>query len=140
MESKLEILINEFNKKEDILLIYLFGSYSKETQNKLSDIDFAILLHQNAKDFYFNKQMEYLGLLIDIFRRDDIDLVILNSAPLLLQFKVVKSGKLIYAKNELTRIRFEENVIRNYLDMKSLYDYYNKYLIRRIDEGKFGVR
>lgn len=140
MEDKLKILINEFSKKTDILLVYLFGSYSKKTHNKLSDIDFAILLHENVKDFYFKKQMEYLGLLIDIFKRDDIDLVILNKASFLLQFKIIKSGTLIYSKNEQTRIRFEEKVIRNYLDIKPLYDYYNKYLIRRIDEGKFGVR
>ncbi|MHA1300337.1 MAG: type VII toxin-antitoxin system MntA family adenylyltransferase antitoxin [Candidatus Helarchaeota archaeon] len=140
MDNQLKMSRNILEKDKDVLLGYIFGSYAKNTQNKLSDIDFAIFLKKNKKDYLINKRMEYIGKLIEIFKINEVDLVILNNAPIFLQYVIIKTGNLIFSRDEKTRVKYETRVIRDYLDIKPLFDYYNKYLIKRIDEGTFGVR
>ncbi len=130
----------QLKKDKGVMLGYLFGSYAKNTQNILSDLDFALLLEEENEDLKNNKKMEHLGKLIEIFKKNEVDLVILNDAPIFFQFVIIKEGKLIFSRDEKTRINYETSVIRNYLDIKPLHDYYNKYLLKRIDEGTFGVR
>ncbi|NVM05240.1 MAG: nucleotidyltransferase domain-containing protein [Candidatus Helarchaeota archaeon] len=140
MYNQLELIRNILEKDKDVLLGYLFGSYAKNTQNILSDIDFAILLKENENNFLINKKMEYIGKLIEIFKVNQVDLIILNNAPIFLQYVIIKDGILVFSRNEKARVSYETTVVREFLDIKPLFDYYNKYLIKRINEGTFGVR
>ncbi|KNF08311.1 putative nucleotidyltransferase [Gottschalkia purinilytica] len=102
-------------EKYNIVLIYVFGSYAKGTNNHNSDLDIAILTKEKYDSFI---KLEILGELIDIFKRDDIDLVILNKATSVMKHQVIKYGKLVYMKNENIKVEFESKVLSEYMDME----------------------
>ena len=65
--------------REDVQFAYLFGSYAKGKITPLSDVDIAVYLSGSN---FSQKRLEILGGLIEVLKTDEIDLVILNTAPL----------------------------------------------------------
>jgi len=101
--------------KYDIKLIYVFGSYSKGTNTKNSDLDIAVLLGNGHDPM---DKLALIGDLVSIFKRDDIDLVVLNSANPVLRHQVIKHGELIFEENEDVKVEFEVKTLREYMDME----------------------
>lgn len=124
-------------KDKDIVLAYLFGSYSSGNIGPLSDVDIAILLDKKfPRDKYFNKQLQLITEVNRILHTGEIDLVILNEAPLILQYSVMKNGSIIFFRNEIQRIRFEASVGCRYLDTTRMRDEYFYFLSKKIREGR----
>ena len=99
---------------DDVLFAYLFGSLAKGSVVPLSDVDIAVYLSEK-KDFS-EKKVEILGSLNDILETDEIDLVILNTAPLSLEMKILENKTVLVDKDTFFRHRYESIVIRKYLD------------------------
>jgi predicted nucleotidyltransferase len=102
-----------------IAAVYLFGSLAAGTVTPLSDVDIAVLFDRNIerKDF---KQLEG-KLFLELSKRlqtDEIDLVILNTAPLSIRYGVLRERQLIYYSDKLQVIDFENETILAYLDFK----------------------
>jgi len=106
--------INYLLKREDIEFAYLFGSFGKGRPFPLSDVDIAIYL-KNVKNL-IDKRLEILGILIDLLQTDEIDLVIINNAPLTLRMKILESRKVIVDHNPFLRHRYESITMREYFD------------------------
>jgi len=106
--------INYLQRREDIEFAYLFGSFGKGKPFPLSDIDIAVYL-KNIKNLS-DKRLEILGTLIDLLQTDEIDLIILNNAPLTLQMKILESRKVIVDHNPFLRHQFESITMRKYFD------------------------
>lgn len=124
LEENIEDLIKEFN----ISLIYLFGSYAKGTNTKKSDIDIAILTNGETNAYL---KLDMLGKLIDIFKREDIDLVILNDSNEILKFQVIKYGKIVYMDSLYVKVMFESKTMSRYMDMEHFRNIQNAYSHRR---------
>ena len=105
------------SKRSDITFAYLFGSYAYGQPTPLSDIDIAVYL-----DFDYNAdvRLEILGNLIDALKSDKIDLVILNTAPLPLKFRVLKFGRLLVDNSPFIRHAFESATMRLHMDFSKL--------------------
>ena len=119
-----------FNEENEVLIAYLFGSYAKGVQTTKSDIDIAILLSETSK-----KMLEYYLHLINELSKalsNEVDLVILNTAPPQLKHQIIKHGKLVYCKNEKARIEFEARAQDEYLDFSNAIARYDKCLIKEI--------
>jgi len=99
---------------KDVVFAYLFGGMVKRIPGHLSDIDIAVYLYA-AYDIA-EKKIEILGALNDILETDEIDLVILNTAPLSLQIKIIEKKRILVDKDPFVRHRFESIVMRRYLD------------------------
>lgn len=113
-----DILHNNLNtllEKYNINLIYIFGSYAKGKNDKNSDLDVAVLLEKGYSPL---DKLSLIGDLIDIFKRDDIDLVILNDGNPVLEHQVIKHGKLVYMKDEDIKVNYEVRVLKVYMDME----------------------
>jgi predicted nucleotidyltransferase len=100
--------------RSDIDFAYLFGSFGKGKPLPLSDVDIAIYLRE-AVDVQ-EKKMEILGVLMNLFETDEIDLVILNEAPLTLKMKILESKTIVVDHSPFLRHRFESLVMREYFD------------------------
>lgn len=111
LENNLETLIDSYGIK----LIYIFGSYAKGTNGKDSDLDIAVLLEDNYNPL---DKLALIGEFIDILKRNDIDLVILNNANSVLKHQVIKYGKLAYMQDEDIKVNFEVRVLKEYMDME----------------------
>lgn len=107
--------INELLQKYHIKLLYVFGSYAKGNNNQNSDIDIAVLLDDSYSAV---DKLNLIGDLTLIFKRDDIDLVILNTANPVLRHQIIKYGKIVYEENQDTRVFFEVKVLSEYMDME----------------------
>lgn len=112
-----------------IQLVYVFGSYAKGNNNKNSDLDIAMLM----EEVDFNDKLSLIGDLTDIFKRNDIDLVILNSANSVLKHQIIKYGKLIYMKSEDIKVKFEVKVLKEYMDMEPFRRTQMKYINQWIE-------
>jgi len=97
-----------------VVFAYLFGSLTKGKINPLSDIDIAIYFKKGTN--FTREKMVILKELIDIFGTDEIDLVILNVAPLTLRARIVKNKKILVDKDPFLRHSFESLVLREYFD------------------------
>jgi hypothetical protein len=103
--------------RKDIHFAYLFGSFARGSSSPFSDLDIAVYLP--GADLS-NKRMEILGDLIDIFKTDEIDLVILNTAPLTLRMKILQNKRLLADNAPFIRHSYESMTIRSYFDFSKI--------------------
>ncbi len=82
-------------KKYDLKLVALFGSQATGKTHEKSDIDIAVLGKQ-AVDF--DVQTKIWSEFSDVFKRDDIEVVVLNGASPTMMYVLVRDGKLLYEK------------------------------------------
>jgi predicted nucleotidyltransferase len=105
-----------------VVLAYLFGSQAEGKAGPLSDVDVAVLLGpQVEREHWFQTQLDLIGELMDLFHRNDVDVVILNEATPLLAYQVVQYGQVIY-EDETTRpaVDFAVYAASRYADTASL--------------------
>jgi len=110
-------IINLFSKKDEIISVYLFGSFLK---NYFSDIDIGILLKNIPTDILSyeigleNQLEDAIGF--------NFDVRVLNKAPLSFYYNVIADGKVIIDKDPNFRIDLECKILKMYFD----FDYYRK--------------
>ncbi len=114
----------------DVQFAYLFGGLSKAPPKPLSDVDIAVFLQPQAD--VVDRKMEIIGELIDILKTDEIDLVILNKAPLPLKMRILSNKKVIVDKYPYNRHAYESLTMRKYFDFSVLE---KKILKRRFSNG-----
>jgi hypothetical protein len=117
-----EKLKKYFEEHEEIQFAILFGSLTKGTANKMSDVDIAVMVDPKFdKTFPYGYQAELIADFMRILKRNDVDVVILNDAKILLKHQILRYGKFIYIRDEQARIQFQIDTINQYEDYKVLY-------------------
>ena len=114
IEKLLDKGITYLKSRNDIVFAYLFGGLAKGNLHPLSDIDIAIYLRD---DIHFSStKMKILEDLIDILNTGEIDLVVLNVAPLSLKMRILQNKKVIVDNDPFLRHRFESLTMRQSFD------------------------
>jgi predicted nucleotidyltransferase len=129
IEDKIITLIKYFETNDDILAVWLIGSYGTEYQREESDIDFSILFN---KDVSIIKEMKISCNISDIIGYENVDTIDLKKAPITLQFKTIKEGKSLYEADFMKTSDYIEYVINRYREEKYYIesfrkDYYESY-------------
>jgi predicted nucleotidyltransferase len=121
---KYEKEVKEFLQKQDYVeLTYLFGSVALQRAGKLSDVDLAVFLDESLdKKEKFRKKLRLIADLEDILKIDRLDLVIMNDAPLSLNFEIIKANYPLFIRNKDLKVDLEQYIISRYLDRQ----YYDK--------------
>lgn len=118
-----------------ISIVYIFGSKVTGISNKFSDIDigvvFKYLPESGDTRSLYNALYE---LFSKLFPKSKIDIVFLQRAPLSLQFFTIKYGKILFEENPVTTADYEYSVINQYLDFKSVLDFFD-----RIEMERYGI-
>ena len=112
-ELKNQIII-ALSQRESIVFAYLFGSTVTKFITPMSDIDIAVYLNTNVN--ISEERLGLIGGLMTTLKTDDIDLVILNSAPLTLKARIILNKEMLIDKSPLLRHSFESLVMRQYYD------------------------
>lgn len=135
IQSEIRDLVSYVERNENVIALYIFGSFGTSLQNERSDIDLAVLF-KNTPPFFDELGME--SDISQIFGSDDIDIVNLNKASIDISHQVVYTGELLYCKDEIELADFKERVFNIYGDfgiiLKKYYDDYQEGL--REDYGK----
>ena len=114
IEHLLPVAQAYLKSRGDVLFAYIFGSLARGKILPLSDVDISVYLTEDAD--FVEKKMEILGKLIELLETDEIDLVILNSAPLTLRMKILESKKVIVDNAPFLRHNYESLTMRKYFD------------------------
>ena len=125
IEDKIEDLKDYFEEQEDIVAVYIFGSYGTEYQTPLSDVDFAVLFREDA-EIGLMREMEIMAQMTLITKVENVDLMNLNKVSVLLQHEALKKGRLIFEREEQRVTEFIEHVLTYYYDAKIRSERFNR--------------
>lgn len=119
---------------EDLLLGYLYGSFL--VRNDFNDIDIGLLVAGERTPYELFKYAMRIASDLErcITPRYEVDLRVLNTAPVEFQYEVVKTGQVVFARDENVRVAFEADVLAKYLDLKYLYDRMNRALLAPVGQ------
>lgn len=102
------------NKHPKVVFAYLFGGIARGKVSPLCDVDIAIYTVDRTD--IVHEKLEILGKLNELLRTDEVDLVVLNTAPLPLAARIIKNKIILADKMPITRHAFESLIIREYFD------------------------
>jgi uncharacterized protein YutE (UPF0331/DUF86 family)/predicted nucleotidyltransferase len=126
--------LNQLFAQSPVNAAYLAGSLSNRTSfGHLTDVDVAILLMEQIKsDQFLDYQLYFFSELAKRLESDNIDVVILNQASMLLKLQVIKYGQILFSRDEKQRVSFETKAVMDYLDFKKFDEIQNQALGRRL--------
>ncbi len=107
-----------FGETEGIISAYLFGSVADGVDNKLSDVDIAVLLRPGLSAIEKHRIRMYLTERIEQVLQKETDVVVLNNASLKMQHQVFSRGNPIYIKNEPMEEMFRLHKQKEYFDFQ----------------------
>lgn len=138
MRTSIEIarLNSYFSARTDTVAAYLFGSSTETGRRVKGDVDIAVLLAPRAARRPVKAQVEILADLRRLLGRNDVDVVILNNAPLLLRFEVLRNKKLIFERDIQKRVDFEVLSELKYFDWSPMQKFFSDDLRTKVQVGK----
>lgn len=116
IEPRIPELLRYFERNGDIVAVYLYGSYGTERQTALSDVDLGVLLRRGLRDKHLERFLDIQAAVAAATREEDVNVLILNNAPPVIQFEVLRSGRLIFERDGEQHRDFVEHVIKRYPD------------------------
>ena len=126
-------------RQRPVQLAYLFGSQATGYTHTESDVDVAVLLDAAlTADERFTERLACIGALSHLFGTDNVDVVILNEAPPLLAYEVLRHGVLVYCAADEERVEFQVRTLRAYEDTAPLRDLLAQAMGERLKAGTFG--
>ena len=104
-------VIHSASHHDRIMALYLVGPYGTGYHPPLSEIAFAVISRERLG---FAEQDAILTDFMDILGRDDVDIIFLPGAGLVLQHRVLRDGTVLYNRDEVCLADFVEYMIKYY--------------------------
>ncbi len=132
-------LIAFLEVQSDVAAVYLFGSLAQGRAASGSDIDLAVLLRPLEAPVSLERRLQLIeGVEQCATRR--VDVVVLNSAPLIVQREVLRYGRLLYERDRMVCVEFEVRTGKLDADLAPMRAYFAQALFQEIRDGRFGQR
>lgn len=116
--------------QHEVVLAYLYGSQARGEAGVLSDVDIAVLfapeLSKQTRFWQLLNLSNELGILL---QRDDVQVVDLAEATPLLRHRVYYDGRLLYCPDDVVRVKFETDTMRDYEDTRPIRRINKKYTL-----------
>lgn len=125
-----------FAIRPEVIAAYLFGSRAEGVARRDSDTDIAVLTDERRNDT-FEYRLALAGELKHCVGTP-VDLVLLREAPLLLQFQILKKGKIVFERDVDRRASYEMYILGKYYDYQRFFDFHSRSLRETIKEGGLG--
>ncbi len=98
----------------EISLVYVFGSQIEGDVGPLSDYDLGVLLDNTASWPQIRAQLGHK--LMEKLEAEQVDLVLLNDAPVELAYAIIAQGNVLYQRDVASRVEYEARVMSLYGD------------------------
>lgn len=102
--------------REPVLFAYLFGSSVTAQRGPDSDIDVAVYLEPATRRNSFDLSLGLAAQISEERGIGEVDVVVLNDAPLPLLGRILKHRIVIFSRDEAERVGFESRKFREFLD------------------------
>jgi len=139
-EKILRIITDYFKKRPGVAAVYLYGSQARGNARSESDIDLAVLTTDGSKYIGLNSPQILFSQELTKVLNKKVEVQNLITCRIDFAHRVLAEGKLLASNNEGARIKFEENVIRKYFDLKPFLSEFYKSLSIRARKGEIGAR
>lgn len=96
------------------MFAYLFGGLARQTTSPIADLDIALYFEEDVD--MVEEKLVVLGQLMERLDTDEIDLVVLNTAPLPLKARVIQNKQVLVDRKPFLRHVFESLALREYFD------------------------
>jgi predicted nucleotidyltransferase len=117
IKNRLEQIVENAKQDEDVLAIFLFGSFVKE--RKFRDVDVCLVLSKKLSNIEMSrKRLEYLA------KFPEFDIQIFQQLPIFIRIRILKEGKCLCCKNEDLLYDLAFKTIREFEDFKPYYKAY----------------
>ena len=119
--------------RTDVVAAYLFGSVARGEARPDSDVDVGVVLAAGAP-----RELPAFGALGDLHADleeasdREVDLVVLNDAPVDLVHRVLRDGVLLYESDANRRIAFEARARSEYFDMQPILALYRRTVLQSL--------
>jgi predicted nucleotidyltransferase len=114
MEDITAVLKDYFKDKDEVILVFIFGSAVNDRLTKQSDIDIAVLFRQLPN---FKEMLCLKNDLSELIKRET-DIVILNNSSPIIRMQVLKNGVMVVNKDSAIYNDFFVRTIKEYDDLK----------------------
>lgn len=128
------ILQSYFKKRPEVIAVYIFGSYARNLEHRLSDIDVAILMKEKNRYSALEKRMDYIATLSKLLRKD-IHPVILNFASEELARQIFLKGKCILVNEKLELSKYKMIMTSRIADFSYYRNQMQSGFVRSVMEG-----
>ncbi len=119
----INLIVKNISRLNGVSAIFLFGSQSNGKSRDDSDIDIAVL----TKDISRKKELEIIG-----YGNEKTDISIFSNLPLIIQFRVLNEGRLLFSKNQKDIHDIKIKVFRDYLDYSVFINNFYKRIIKNV--------
>jgi|SRR3989344_587925 len=106
--EKMSYIVDKLSRLKSVDSIFLFGSSVNGNVREDSDIDIAVLVKKGTSRA---DELRIIGYGSDIF-----DISIFHRLPLIIQFRVLKEGRVLFCRDKKTICDVKVDVFRRYLD------------------------
>ncbi len=124
IRNRLELL-KTLLPRHSLRLCYLFGSAASHLSAAI-DIDLAILPDEGFSDSLFYADVS------QALPTDRLDVIDLQTAPYILQFEIIRTGKYLYSQSEDIRLKYERTVRFLYRDYLPRLHQQEKILLKKM--------
>lgn len=131
--QRLATIARALDRFPDVVFAYLFGSLGSGRPGPLSDVDVAVYIEEGAD--LGSRRLEIIGALTRHLGTDEVDVVVLNSAPIALAGRVLSQRRVILDRRPFVRHRYESLATREFLDFRH---FEHRLLERRFARGRQG--
>ena len=112
IHKHIDLLTHLFMEDPNILFAYLFGGLVRGQRKPLSDVDLGIYV-KNVKRLNF---LSLFSKISQILCTDEIDLVVLNTAPISFAGRILQKRKILIDKDPFLRHQYESRILREFFD------------------------
>jgi hypothetical protein len=99
-----------------VVAAWIFGSFARGTMRRDSDVDVGVLYRDPAPGILDAAALDLEGRLENLVRRE-VQLVVMNTAPVDLVHRIVRDGILLAELDPRARVAFEVRARNEYFDL-----------------------
>jgi predicted nucleotidyltransferase len=114
----------------EVVFAYVFGGMGAGRPTPLSDVDVAVYLAEGADPL--GTRLEVVAKVTAHLRTDEVDDVVLNSAPAALLGRILATRRVLVDRDPFRRHRFESRALRESFDFRI---FERRHLARRFGRG-----